>query len=237
MVYIPPRVLRPPLESKNGVEPYRRCASEASSVLILEALVASIMRARFTIFLANGQFGLYQTFWRPGTGGGSTADATDILARVRASLDAIKATLSAGTSYVGQTAVDVLEDSTGVLTGSFTGTGPAAVVGTGSGDSLPANICYLVRNRTALVVNGRRLNGRSYISTPSEGNNDSAGKPLSATVAIVNAGLVTALTGGSTLSFPVVWHRPTNGAGGTSGAITSVACEPGYYGQQGGRRF
>src|SRR5262249_7750848 len=123
---------------------------------------------RSPISLSNGTQGLLTVYWRPGTGGGSTADATDCLARVRAFLNSSAAAIHVSTTYTFTAACDVFEDSTWTLTGSFTGTGPASVPGTATGDCCPMATAWLVRWPTSTVVNGRRLQGRTFLSTPNE---------------------------------------------------------------------
>jgi len=204
--------------------------------------MATIMRARFTmnmVGLSSSGPGLFQTYWRPGTSGGSTADATDILARVRAMLNGIVTSLSTACTYTAQSQVDALEDSTGALTGSFFGTAPAPVTGTTAGEPMPAQTCYLIRATTGLVVGPRLLRGRTFLGLPAETNN-TTGAPSTGSVTNLNTVFPGMLTGGTTLSFPVVWHRPNPAAAvpaGTSGAIVGYQCEPDYWGSQRGRRF
>lgn len=199
--------------------------------------MATILRVRFTIGLQNGTNGLFQTYWRPGTSGGSNADATDCVARVRAALVTAQAAFNTGTVFIAQRQVDALEDSTGALTGSFTAAAVASVTGTSAGDFLPVNCAYLVRHQTALIVGRRRLQGRTFFPPPGESNNDSAGRPISVTA--VDSAFNGMLTGGTTLSFPVIWARPVASPvprAGTSGPITSSATETRFWGSQRDRR-
>lgn len=207
--------------------------------------MASILRVRAPISLSNGTPGLMTIYWRPGTGGGSTADATDCLARVRAFVAASSGAIHAGTTYTFNPACDIFEDSTGTLTGSFTGTTPAGVAGGGTGDPLPAMTAWLVKWSTGSVVNGRRLQGRTYLSVPNENNNDTSGRPNAATIiTIANAGIAM-LTGGATASFPVVWNRPRaadpdhgiTARAGTSAAVTNCSVDGLKWGVQRNRRF
>lgn len=197
------------------------------------------MRARFTAQpVGYGHPVLLQMYWRPGTSGGSTADATDILARVRAALSGSVLYFSGNCVWTATPEVDALEDSTGALTGAFIGTAPATVTGTATGDNLSAALSTLMKSSTALVVRGRFLKGRSYLAGPTEGTTDSAGRPGNAPGTIQTAwnGM---LTGGSTASFPVVWSRPTapGAANGTSGPILAYTMETRYYGVQRKRRL
>ena len=199
----------------------------------------SIMRARFTAQpVGYGHLVLFQTFWRPGTAGGSTADATDILARVRACLNAAASAFSANCVWSAITEVDCLEDLTGAITGAFTGSAPATVAGTAGGDNLNASLSTLIKANTNLIVGRRFLKGRTYLPGPTENIEDTAGRP-SAVPATINAAFNGMLTGGSTASFPVVWHRPNpkGSSSGTSGPITGYQMQVNYFGVQRRRRF
>ena len=204
--------------------------------------MATIMRARFTFTtgVPGTGLGLFQTFWRPGTSPGSAADATDILARVRACLAALLTQRNSGCTYNAVTAVDALDDATGAITGSFTGALPAATTGTGGLNPMPPQTAYLVKARTNLIVGPRLLKGRSFLGVPDESNNNLNAVPAPADVTAVSNAFNAMLTGGATASFPVVWHRPNPAAAvpvGTSGPITSFQCEPSYWGSQRNRRF
>lgn len=204
--------------------------------------MATIMRARFT-YQATGVFsdvGLLQTFWRPGTSPGSTADATDILARVRAMLLAAVTCISNGVTYTAINAVDALDDATGAITGSFTGSTPANVVGTSSGDAMPAQTAYIVKATTNLIVGPRLLKGRTFLGLPTEANNQSSGVPVAANITTLNAAFAGLLTGGATASFPVIWHRPNPNAAvpvGTSGPVVGYQTNSTMWGSQRGRRL
>ena len=204
--------------------------------------MATIMRARFTFSTGaiGAGLGLFQTYWRPGTSPGSNADATDILARVRAMLAATLTQRNSGCTYFANASVDALDDATGAITGSFTGTLPANSTGTGGLNPMPPQTAYLLKARTNLIVGPRLLKGRSFFGVPDESNNAPAGTPGTADVTAVTNAFNGMLTGGVTASFPVIWHRPNPDAAvpvGTSGPITSFQCEPNYWGSQRNRRF
>ena len=203
--------------------------------------MATIMRARTTYNLPLPSAGtcLFQTYWRPGTSPGSNADATDILARVRAALNAILAIVSTGVIFTPVTEVDALDDATGAITGTFTGTAPALVTCTASGDLMPAQTAWLVRETTNLIVGPRLLKGRFFLGGATEGHNTSLGTPVTGDVATMNTAFNGMLTGGATASFPVVWHRPNPLAAvpvGTSGPIVNYAVQGSFWGSQRHRR-
>lgn len=185
--------------------------------------MAVMLRVRSTLTYGSGGPGLNTIYWLPGTPGGSTADATDAVARVRACWQSAIAQFAASMSIQVQSQVDAIDDVLGTLVGSFSGTAVAAVVGTGGANNeLPA-AQVLVRSRTALIRNGRLVKGRSYVG------------PVAATVAsslgMVSAGSITAfntafnglLAAGVTASVPGVWHRPSPAGAGGFAAATSYS--------------
>jgi len=170
--------------------------------------------------------GLTQLWWNPGTVGGSTADATDCLARFRASWNAFVGRMTTSVRLDFDPVCIAVNDSTGVLTGAFTGTTPGSVTGTVATDGLPRQTQGLCRLGTSSVVNGRRLRGRLFLPNPAEADNDFAGAPSSAYTSAVATSFGSILSPGATASAPVVWHRPQGGAGGVSALITSVGAAP-----------
>jgi len=202
------------------------------------------LRVRFT-FNNAGHSGLLTTYWRPGTGGGSNADATDMLARVRAALFGCRANYGVNCTYTPVLTCDAIEDTTGALTGSFTGTTPLAIAGTAAGDVMPFNNAFLVKWLTSSVVNGRKLQGRTFMAGCTEAQNNASGVPNGADITAIAAAFLGTLTGGATASFPVVWNRPRaadpdhgiTARVGDSRAVTSVTCDGLKFGSQRMRRF
>jgi len=172
--------------------------------------------------------GLTSLWWAPGTVGGSTADATDCLARFRTVFETFKADMTSLISINYDPLVIALEATTGVLTGTFNATDPTTTVGTAVGDPLPAQTQGLIRFGTATVVNGRRLRGRLFIPGPTEAANTTTGVPSSGYTTDLTAGGATLFTPGATTSAAVIWHRPTNGAGGASSLINSASASPNW---------
>ena len=166
--------------------------------------------------------GLTQLWWSPGTVGGSTADATDILARFRACWEAQKSIIHQNVTIDYDPICLAVEATTGVLTGAFNGTDPTTTVCTGATDPLPRQTQGLVRLGTSSVINGRRLRGRLFIPGPLEAANDASGLPTSGYTSSTTTSFASMLTAGATASAPVIWHRPQGGSGGASALITSV---------------
>lgn len=165
----------------------------------------SIMRVRTVIGGAQGLPGLSTTYWNGTTSTPSGADASDVVARVRAFWFAIVGLLpTAATAQVsGQ--VDLIDPANGALTGSLVVTNPALVTGSGGG-TLPPASAILLTAQTGTILNGRRFRGRTFISPVASG---------AMTAGAVSAGSITTtqtaannMLIGATSSVPVVWHRP-----------------------------
>lgn len=115
---------------------------------------------------------------------------------------------------------DLLESTTGVLTGSWTATGGTTVNAT-AGELFAAPAGALITWRTPTVVNGRRLQGRTFMVPLGAQNNYDAGGAL-ATACVTDLqnaadALILALPGLS------VWHRPQAvGDGAIAGVATAL---------------
>lgn len=189
--------------------------------------MAVILNTRATI----GGFGfstegITQLWWAPQTAGGSTADATDCLARFRAFWQALVAQIYAGTTLTFDPTCIAVEATTGALTGAFAGTTPGVVTGTAAGDCLPRQTQGLLRIGTSTVVNGRRVRGRLFIPNPAEGANVLGTGPEAAYQTAVTTAGGGLFTPGTTTSMPVIWHRPSGAGAGASPLATSMSCAP-----------
>lgn len=112
---------------------------------------------------------------------------------------------------------DSYNDVTGALTGSWTASTNADVVG-GSLDSYAAPAGACVTWNTAGIVNGRRVRGRTFIVPVARNGYDTDGTLAAALVNALDtaaANLVTASAGGL-----LVWHRPVSGSGGSAHPVT-----------------
>jgi len=169
--------------------------------------------------------GITQLWWLPQTTGGSTADATDCLARFREFWAEISDQMSDDISINFDATCICVEATTGVLTGAFTGTDPSTVTGASADDPLPRQTQGLLQLNTSSVISGRRVRGRLYIPGMVESRNDTSGNPSSGFISdVAGSAAAELLPAGATTSSLVVWHRPTNGAGGAHAAVTGVAC-------------
>lgn len=184
--------------------------------------MATILRSLAIISFGGTDTGLSANYWLPGTPGGSTADATDVLGRVRGAWLAMASRLSTQCTIRYSSEVLALNDATGALVNQFTGIPGAQTPGTDVGELLPAQTQGLVQWLTAGVIGGRRVRGHTYIPFATEVNNDSLGRPASAYVSsLANFGS-SMLAGGATATVPVIWHRPGPGGPGSSFPTTGV---------------
>lgn len=187
---------------------------------------------------------LLQTFYRPGTIGGSTSDATDILAKFKTFLTANVTNFYTGMVYRPQLNLDVIDDVAGDLVNSWSGTDPGSVTGTGSGDPLSPALAWVIRLPTATVVRKRFVKGRIFFGIPSESRSDAPGGTPSAAGAVVmqtamNA-FMTSFISGTQL---VIWARPVYNADrtvrlhdGTNAPVISATVRSDGWGTQRRRR-
>jgi hypothetical protein len=176
----------------------------------------SMMRVRTTINGAQGLPGVMTFYFNGSTTTPSAPDAVDVCARVRAFCNSINTVWPSTITTQVQGAVDLLDAATGSLVGSLAVTPPAAVAGT-SPSPLPAATALLLRHETGVIVAGRRMAGRSFIS-PCSTAIMAGGLPSSAILASASTAANVMRTG-TTTSAPVVWHRP-GGSGGGVGFAT-----------------
>lgn len=108
---------------------------------------------------------------------------------------------------------DTLDPATGLLTGTWIGTDTAIVQGSSSG-GYSAPVGMLARWSTAVVADGHRVRGRTFL-VPSGGDQfDATGTPAPAAlgiVAVAAAGFVVA----ASPNF-IVWHRPAKARAATA---------------------
>jgi hypothetical protein len=161
--------------------------------------------------------------------------AVETVAHAQACVDAVRdfwnaldESMAAGASWTVSGLVDSVEATSGVLEDTLVAldrTGVATVVG----EFLPYQTQGLVTWRTAGIVNGRRVHGRTFIPYPSETLNV-GGVPNGAYVAFLQAaGTALAASGTTELC---VWHRPVLDSEGTvveagsPHAVTSAIGQP-----------
>lgn len=152
-----------------------------------------------------------------------TADATTVVARVRAGIFAARTLWpSAWTSHV-ETAVDVFDSATGDLVDSLTATGVSDNGGGGGASFGPIPAALCVNIRTLTFISGRRVQGRAFLS-PLALTDDADGSPTSVQIASAQLLINTLRDFGGSGPELVVWHRPVAGAGGQAAAALGELC-------------
>jgi hypothetical protein len=115
---------------------------------------------------------------------------------------------------------DTISDSSGILTGTWTATATPAQVNGGATGTYAAPVGAVVNWLTSAIVDGRRLQGKSFIVPLTDAAFDSDGSIVSGFLTTLrNAAAALAATADSIK----VWHRPTDPgpSGGSSAAVTS----------------
>lgn len=198
--------------------------------------MSGIYRVRATIAYGfGGSPGLYTAYFAAATGGGLLAEAQTVSARVRGAWDVFKSVLSTDTIVTTQPLVDLLDDNTGDLIGSFVTAPGAAVTGTNASTFTgPSSVMLGLRLTTAQILNGRRVIGHSFLG-PLAASQTPFPQVQAGLAAAGNAFGVAVITAAPlTETLPlVVWHRPTgpSGAktGGSSYRVISAAAQAKFF--------
>jgi len=185
-----------------------------------------LCRVKSVITGASGLPGLGTAYFVPAAAVATTAEATDVAARVRAFWLGVAPNLESGTNVAVSGVVDSLDPATGTLVGQTVGTTPAVVNATGTSASPTATMLGL-RLATGAVVNGRLLKGRWFIGPLSSGTNN-GGVPLAAALTNLLSGTSGMLTG-TTGAYPCVWHRPKLGVGGAAYQVTGYSADTRFW--------
>lgn len=173
--------------------------------------MAEIMRVHSVLSYGTGSPGLTTFYFLPGTAGGVTADAVDVVGRVQDFWTAFSGYLKTTFSVEVQGEVDVIEASDGALTGFLDGGASVVMAGGSAAENLPIAAMMLLQHLTGDIHDGRRVRGRSYIGPVVDSANDS-GVPISgARTQLLTA--AAALDSGATASVQVVWSRPDSPIG------------------------
>lgn len=148
-----------------------------------------------------------------------TSTATGFPADFQTFFQAVKALIPTSVTITVPNAGDTLDATTGELSGSWTDAGGSTTTGTNAG-AFVAGTGLSIKWATNGIVNGRRVNGRTFICPVAGGSFETDGTPQASTVSAVQTpatALITALAPDF-----VVWHRPVGGAGGNPNAIVSA---------------
>jgi len=148
----------------------------------------------------------------------SDAAATDLLAELQVFWGDVSQMLDEDVTLTMEDNPAQYVASTGVLQNVYSATAPAAVTGVQPGDSVPRASQALIRWATAEIINGRRLRGRTFIpGITSTLTTDAGGLDGGAVAQLAQAANDFIDAAPAPM---VVWHRPVNGAGGSTGLVT-----------------
>jgi hypothetical protein len=152
----------------------------------------------------------------------ATIDAT--LLDVRTAFFDIASRFPNGLSITFPNEVEEFDAGTGVLQGTIGVDLQDAVAGTGGSGPYSSAVGACITWTTGMVVNGRRLRGRTFLVplAPATAFQDDGTLAEAARVAILGAGnsIINAVGG-----YPLaIWSRPSPGAGGgAAGTVTSAS--------------
>lgn len=138
---------------------------------------------------------------------------------VREFFQSARSHMPSGCNVTVQSAADILDEVSGQITSVVDFAAPPVVTGLGDG-VYSAATGAVVNWNTQDYVNGRRVRGRTFLVPLSSEAFDSNGDIAAATLIALREGANDLVT--ATLEAPLcVWHRPVNGAGGSSHVVTS----------------
>lgn len=132
--------------------------------------------------------------------------------------NAIKALFPSGLSWTIPANGDVIEATTGELTGTHIFTGAGTVSGTGGSAAYAAGVGLRVRWLTGAVVNGRRVVGTTFLTHWLSSNYDQQGSIDDTDRATVQTAASAFVAAGSPWG---IWHRPTT-LGGSDGSFHAM---------------
>jgi len=180
------------------------------------------MRVRTTLTGWSGGPGLCTNYFR---GAGAVPTATEMAEganRVRAFWNSAKGLYFTAWNAQVSGAIDLLDETTGRLTGGAGVTTPAVVVGSGLSTINDVASMPILQLNTAAVVQNRRVRGRMNLGPTDTGQTTAGG---------LSSGAITAFTAAANFFFvlvnvpitPVVWHRPVSHLGGSYADVTGFS--------------
>lgn len=156
----------------------------------------------------------------PGAPGYSTfyaAPGGAVLSMLRDFFEGIKGMLPSSVHITFPSTGDQINDDTGELVGSWSGSTPTPVDGTSVvGYTAPAGIC--VNWNTSGIVRGRRVRGRTFLVPVVADEPDGTPAPLTVSTINTQALLLVSSSAGALK----IWSRPVNGVGGTSHSVNGA---------------
>ena len=155
--------------------------------------------------------GVTTLYWSDVTGPNLTAWNTH--------LTAIAARYPSVITWTSQNTGDRIDDATGAIVGAWTVGAVAPVVATGTGGYFaPAG--NVINWRTAGIVNGKRVRGRTFMVPLNGSSQDTDGSIATASISTLRTALASFVTAAA--ADLRVWHRPVDGSGGSSHVVTAA---------------
>lgn len=144
---------------------------------------------------------------------------TDAGANLNTFFIAIKALFPPGMTWTVPTSGDTITDSTGLITGAWTGGSGGITTANGSGVYAAGTGAY-VNWQTASIVGTRRLKGRTFLCPLTSGSYAASGTIVSTSQTTLQNAATTLAASGNLL----IWHRPTTpgGSNGSSGTVVGA---------------
>ena len=152
-------------------------------------------------------------------------DGGVLLAEVQALYIEVAPVVPSDVTFSFEAAGDIIEDTTGVITGSWTGAVYAPIPGSAAG-AYAAPVGLLFRWKTGTIADGKRVRGRTFIVPTIGSIFNTSGQVAPATVAAFDTALA-AFVASNAGNF-VVWHRPYAGRLATA-KLKARAAHPGSH--------
>lgn len=137
---------------------------------------------------------------------------------VQSAYDFLAQILNIGTAVAVPNSGDIIEDTTGALVGTWTGTGGHQTLGTARG-VVAGGVGACVTWKTTTIAGAHRLQGRTFIVPLDSACYDNTGLLNSTAQSVLN-GFGSQLRAAGPFA---IWHRPTTkgATNGSSGPVTS----------------
>lgn len=165
-----------------------------------------LMRVRTVFEYGAGSPGLMTQYFGNDTGSYNDADAQVAVDRVRDAMITAPALWPPSFTWTIQGDVDVLADTTGVVS-SHHGVTSRTGLGTNTGSLGPLPVGILLQSHTGAYVGGHRLIGRTYFVPIAAGATDGPVVPDAWRGSVLDTGNAL-LAAGLTFVVPYVWSRP-----------------------------
>jgi len=162
--------------------------------------------------------------WQTGVGGAGvsvfyTPFGSDATVELATFLNAIKTQFPNAVTWDIPASGDVVDETSGLITGAWVGGTAATVVATGGTGAYAGGTGAYVRWQTAGIVGGRRVRGRTFLCPILGASYDAQGTIGAGTLGVFGPAATTLVGAGKQL----IWHRPTpGGTNGSSHAVTAA---------------